>query len=75
MFQNQMGYPGPGVEDEGRLQSGTGDFFWWGDAGNILSVNVVTQLYPIAKTYQDVQLKCEHFIVCILCLNESVTLP
>lgn len=56
-FQNQMGsYLGPGMGEEDWLQIGTKEF-WWRDAGNILGVMVVTQLYSIAKTYQNVHLR------------------
>lgn len=42
-------------EGHGWLQYGTREF--WGDAGTILGVVVLTQLYTTAKTYESVQFR------------------
>ena len=55
---------------EGWLQIGTREF--GGDSGNILSVVVVTQLYTIARTHQNVQLRWVNFTAYKVCLNKAV---
>lgn len=55
---------------ESWLQIGTREF--GGDSGNILSVVVVTWLYTIARTHQNVQLRWVNFTACKVCLNKAV---